>query len=391
MKSIRSIWLAVIGLLFAVPAAESAQRIIYDFTSIADDIRQPGQAQTLVPPAINDAGTVAFTIDVGGPVGSGIFSGSGGPLTTIVVDGAFHPSGRPSINDAGLVAFNSAVAPEGVFTGSGGPITTIADTSGLFRPGGFGGFPSVNDSGAVTFFSSFRTGGSGVFVGSGGPLTTIADTNGAFSSFFGAPSTINDKGSVAFLGTLRTGVSGVFLWNSGPITTIADTNGPFSGFFGGTASINDQAVVAFLATQKSGGQGIFKGDGTQTVTFANTSGPFNSFGADPSINDAGTVLFDAFLKNGKQGIFTGPDPDVDNVIFVGDSLFGSTVKTLLIGPEGLNDAGQIAFIAELANGKFTIARADPVGVVEVTPEPNSLMLCLLGLGGFLVMRRKMRR
>src|ERR1043166_2656738 len=143
MQLTRRIWPAAIGLLFILLTSESATPAPYTFTPIANDIRQPDFSQTIVPPAINSAGTVAFTIDVAGPVGGGIFSGNGGPLTTIVTKTPLFPSGRPSINNAGAVAFRSGAGVQGVFAGSGGPITTIADTSGPFRPDGFGGFPSI--------------------------------------------------------------------------------------------------------------------------------------------------------------------------------------------------------------------------------------------------------
>jgi hypothetical protein len=372
------------SLLLGLPAGACAGPISYTFTPIAGDIRRPGFAQTIDPPAINNAGTVAFTVDVAGPVGSGVFTGNGGPLTTIVTSGLVFPAGRPSINNTGVVAFVSVAGVQGEFVGSGGPITTIANTGGPFS--GFGGFPSINGAGAVTFFANLKTGGSGVFVGSGGPVTTIADTGGLFTGFFGAPSTINDAGTVAFLGLLRAGGFGVFTGNGGPITTIADISGPFSGFFGGTASINNAGMVAFLATLKAGGQGIFAGDGTQTGTIADTSGPYSGFGADPSINNGGMVAFEGFLDTGGDGIFTGPDPAANKVLAVGDSLFGSTVTTLLLGPEGLNDAGQVAFLAVLADGRIAIVRADPVAV----PAPNTLLMGLLGVGGLLVINRTRR-
>ena len=159
MELTRSTSPAAIGLLFVLLTSGNAEPAPYTFTPIANDIRQPGFSQTIVPPAINSAGTVAFTIDVAGPVGGGIFSGNGGLLTTIVTKDPLFPSGRPSINNAGAVAFRSAAGVQGVFSGSGGPITTIAGTSVPLMPGGFGGFPSINDAGAVTFFASLSTGG----------------------------------------------------------------------------------------------------------------------------------------------------------------------------------------------------------------------------------------
>ena len=70
---------------------------------------------------------------------------------------------------------------QGVFTGNGGPITTIADT-GTFPGGGFQ-TPSMNSSGTVAFSADSIVNGAGIFTGSGGPLTTIADTSGPLAGY----------------------------------------------------------------------------------------------------------------------------------------------------------------------------------------------------------------
>jgi len=75
-----------------------------------------------------------------------------------------------------------------------------------------------------------------------------------------------------------------------------------------------------------------------------------------------------------MGIFTGPDPGGDRVIATGDPLFGSIVVGLDFTPTGLNDAGQIAFAATLADGRQVVARAD-----LVVPEPSTLVLVAVGI------------
>jgi hypothetical protein len=65
----------------------------------------------------------------------------------------------------------------------------------------------------------------------------------------------------------------------------------------------------------------------------------------------------------------------DKVIALGDSLFGSTVTNLFLGPDALNNSGQISFTADLedSNGNTTrfVLRADPVS--QEVPEPSSAL------------------
>ncbi len=72
------------------------------------------------------------------------------------------------------------------------------------------------------------------------------------------------------------------------------------------------------------------------------------------------VAFRASLDNGATGIFTGPDPETDSMIVSGESLDGSTVITATIHNHAINDNGQIAFRAALADGRYGIYRANPV-------------------------------
>jgi hypothetical protein len=375
----------------------------FTFTKIADDSGPFSFVDVFFgpEPVINNRGTVAFltNLDTGG---QGIFTGSGGATTTIAIADGSGPPGTlgtfqspPALNDEGTVAFTAFLSTGvprsfsggGLFTSNGGATTFIADSN--LQPAFFLGNPAINNEGTIAIIAS-SPGGAGdrLFTVSGGATTLIADSSGPFSGF--GSTEINDAGTVAFFASRDEGGNGIFTTNGGAITTVADSSGLF-GFLLGSA-INNAGTVAFSAfrdfqdfLEGGGGGGIFTSSGGVTTLIADNTGPFRTFGSGlPAINDAGTVAFLASLDEGGSGIFTGPNPVTDKVIATGDSLFGSTVTSLgfnRFSSKGLNNAGQLAFFAQLADGSSGIFRADP----EFTPKPQPVsepasVLDLLAVG-----------
>jgi hypothetical protein len=208
-------------------------------------------------------------------------------------------------------------------------------------------------------------------------FTPITSNSGPFALFTTNPS-INNSGEAAFQNILDTSASGAFK-GSGGATTITDTSGMFS-LIGANPSINGAGVATFQANLAAGGRGIFAGSGGAITTIADTSGPFSGLGISPSINNLGAVAFFAFLDAGGTGLFTGPDLVANKVIQTGDALDGSTVTALGFFRRGLNDNGQLAFHAVLADGRQGIYRADPLPV-QVVPAPPALLLAVVGAAG----------
>ncbi len=320
----------------------------YTFATISDQVVFLGPAAS-----INDSGTVAFAavLDAGQ---LGVFTGDGGALT-IVADNTSQFSGflSPSINDQGAVAFKADLAAggSGVFAVSNGNLITIAQTGTQFNQ--LASFASINNSGTVAFRAALTASGSGIFTGDGGALTTIADPSSGLSGFTIFP-VINDAGTVAFNGSgaLYTATNGVY-------TLIAEATGDPVRFESPVFSMNNNGEVAFEGEFTSGAHAVFVGNGSSVTAIVDTDGPYASFGNE-SINAGGSVVFQASTDAGGLGIFSGPDPVHNKIIATGDALNGSTVVTLSLGREGLNDNGQVAFYAELADGRHGIFRADPL-------------------------------
>ncbi|KAB8319722.1 hypothetical protein SD81_012970 [Tolypothrix campylonemoides VB511288] len=338
--------------------------VSYKFTKIADT-SGPFKSFTNYPrPVINNTGTVAFAaeLDAGG---NGIFIGNAKATTTIAdTNGPFSfVYSDFSFNNQGTVAFAANVDEGGIgiFVGNGEATSTIADSTGSFSSV-FS--PSINDEGTVAFQALLDTSGESVFTGNGEDITPIVDTSDNFVRFSSAD--INTEGTVLYR-TLEAsnGTDNLSTYSNGVVTTVVDNSGPFSSF--GTLSLdnpslNDAGTVAFGASLDGGGSGIFTKNDSVITTIADTSGPFARFNFNPSINNNGDVAFLASLDGDirGEGIYTGSDPTVDKVIAIGDSLFGSRVTNLEFFGEGLNDVGQIAFFASLANGTTGIFVANPV-------------------------------
>jgi hypothetical protein len=175
---------------------------------------------------------------------------------------------------------------------------------------------------------------------------------------------INGSGQVSFHAIRRDGSEGIFVGTGGPVTTIADTSGLFASFSDAPA-ISDDGRILFQATLKAtpGGHeipGLFSSIGGHISLVADATGRFSSFGFAPAINAHGQIAFLGTTGSGQVGLFTGDDPERDRVIAIGDRLDGSIVMELsvLSFRTALNNRGQIAFIAQLTDGRTGIYRAD---------------------------------
>jgi len=166
---------------------------------------------------LNNSGEVAFTgqLDDGN---RGLFSGTGGPVTThyldttpVLVDGVTTDLfggnfGRPAINNTGgELAFFDFVEPDfsqGIFAGRSRDFRTLGprEPNRQYRD------PNLNDLGIGAFETSFLNDAglsvTAIVTSIKGVMSTVADTLHGYGAFgFYAPS-INNRGQVAFEGLL---------------------------------------------------------------------------------------------------------------------------------------------------------------------------------------------
>ena len=350
-------------------------------------------------PILNENGTVAFSGSTAGG-STGIYTGSGGALTTIATTLQAAPGLTASISsfstnialsDSGSVAFNATTTTTsgsvtGEYGGSGGTLTAIATTlqtaPGTGAVFGTISAPVLNNTGSAAFQEQNGS-AYGIYAAFGNTLTTVATTlqtapeiGGTFT-FFSLNPALNDNGTVAFLGVAGT-ARGIFARSGGVLTAIASTARQAPGFAGNFTTFSDPALsnsgIAAFRGVVSGGQGIYTGTGGALQTIAITGqaapgvgGTFSGFGK-PTVNDLGTT---AFLGNvaggsGSSGIYLGDGQQLITVAFLGQSLAGSTISSIIFtggsdrgGNTQLNNNGQVAYRAQLTNGASAIQLFTP--------------------------------
>lgn len=323
--------------------------------------------------------------------------------TTVLAASGFNYGQLAASGPSAVITVNDGQINNAAYSSDPFRITLVNfngpfDNSNLAATGNFASAPGINNAGTVAYVAGQNDGQNQTTTlftqTSDGDITPIADTSGFLSNFYlgglnvqrgqgpfasyTLPS-INDEGTVAFNAGLDTGGSAIFTGSGGQLTTIADTNSGFT--YLSAPTLNDSETVAFNGGF-AGGSGVFTSSNGQITTIAETSGIFSDFRSDVALNELGQVTFLADLDNGRTAIFTGSDSGLNEVIAVGDSLGGSTVTQLFISHDGLNDAGQVAFDAVLADGSQRVFRADPIAV----PESNGSALFALAILGIVGLR-----
>ncbi len=363
-----------------------------------------GLFSSILAPQINNVGGVAFhaSSDSGG---QGIYTSYGRTLVPVATTQTFSLalnatfssfSIKPALNDKGTAAFVATTgtafsAPKGIFTGTGGALTTIA-TNLQQAPGlgsNFGRFfdPSINNSGTVAFRASNANFGlSAIYLGNAGSLRTVAISGqpapnlGVNFSTFENPS-INNGGTVAFMASGGS-KKGLYLSDGSQTITAAYTTQVVSGgtinetiqdiIFeggsdrGGASQFNDNGQIAYQVNFVSGGSAIHLF--TPTLRYRNlTNGP-DIWGnrANWTVSLQPASVHDVFIEPTSTLTVTGPSTPV-------------TVKSLTVNGTG----GHTATLALQKTGALTVLEDLDLGANGVLAGRGKIIGDVVSNGGSL--------
>ena len=419
----------------------------YTFETIAlEGSPAPGTADAFgdfLDVALDEAGRVAF----GAPLASGfpnagvwVDEGPGGPVLR-----TRNGHAAPAPHTGSFVAFSSFTRLDGsgraayaaILTGSvdgifldtaGADSVLLAEGNAAPTPPGGTlaasisaiGFFGMNSAGGVAFRSNVTGGTSsqGVFLRS--PAGVVELRAGAGQSVLGGAETytsfnypaLNDANSVAFEAVTAGGPASPSLIQKTTSATsvLARAGDPAPGTGGGTLvdflypAMNAGGAVAFLSNVSGGSAagGLFVASpGVASIAVENQSvpgaGPIDTLASLPDLSSDGTVAMSFAFGGGPVagGVYTHAAGAFTPVALAGEvppDTGGSAFASF--GFLSRNDAGKLAFVATLADGRSGIFLARPVAVVAQAPmfSAPALALYALLLGGAaaLTLRRSPR-
>jgi hypothetical protein len=266
-------------------------------------------------------------------------------------DGWSNFGDSPALNNNGTVAFLAHPVNDRVRQcivtgdGSGGDLTRIACEGPLDVS--LSTQPSIADDGTVAYVWSFRQTTQEIRTGTGGDPTTLYATSGSYFTGFGSPA-LNQAGTVAFWAAtlILSNPEGVFRGDGGEPTIIDRGDSFDTTHFGQLPSLNNDGIVAYRYEFRGPAfrTSINVGDGkTTTVLYSNSGADFRTFG-NPVVNDAGQVAFFATLADGRSGIFSG-----DGGALTVDVRTDDVVQSFADAP-ALNNSGLVAVLGTLVGG-----------------------------------------
>ena len=348
-------------------------------------------------PAINAAGTVSHSADRDAASGQHVaFLGNGGPLTSYLHVGSSSPSGMnslsthtiPVVNSSGVAAYRAsyfgANSELGIYSRAANGTTTLRAKEGLYGLMEFltlsFSLPTINDAAQIGIAASIDDGfftRKAVLRLDGDSLVELArdgntTTNGVttIGNILSTAVPINASGQIAFEATYtQSGVSsrqGVFLTSDGSRTLLTPNLLPGSATTATNVrvtAVNDAGKVSFTSEFTGGGvdpnSGLYVADSSATtlVAFEDTPTPEGNkyfrrfFTESVALNQAGQLAFVAELSDTANGAAAGrglyrydPTTGLEQILRSGQDFLGSTIA-------GLNLAGDFYTAALSASSR----------------------------------------
>ena len=420
--------------LALVPGSGALAATGYTFETIAlEGSPAPGTSNAFgdfLDVALDEAGRVAF----GAPLSSGfpnagvwVDEGAGPVLRTRnghasppPYGGSFLAFGGYSrLDGSGRVAYGAILtgSVDGLYLDTAGTDSVlIAEGNAAPTPPGGTlaasissiGFFGMNTAGDVAFRSNVSGGSStqAVFVRSASGV--VAMRAGAGASVFGGPETfvsfgnpaLNDSNTVAFDAATSGGPAspGLFARTGSGTLALARAGDAAPNTGGGTLvnflypAINSAGTVAFLANVTGGAAegGLFKASSSvESVAVAGQvipgAGPITTIASLPEISSDGRVAMSLVFGSGPVagGVYVHDAGGFEPVALAGEVAPDSGGAAFAsFGFLSRNDAGRVAFVATLADGRSGafLATPTPAPPVAMLTRPALALLALLLVG-----------
>ncbi|HLJ62382.1 MAG TPA: choice-of-anchor tandem repeat NxxGxxAF-containing protein [bacterium] len=335
-------------------------------------------------PVINNRGDILFGAVLAGArpretiyvrTGSGLrpLASTG---TSVPTGGVFRAFSDLLLNDRGTVGFlartTDARAPEGIYLVRGSRVVPVV-TVGQAAPtgGAFADFanPAINNRDLIAFVGR-TVGQEGIYTNSEGTTTPVlmagqpSPTGGAFEFFLDGTPALNDRGQMALVAsTTEHHAQGVFVLVDGrpvPVVTTEDdapVGGRFTEF--GSVVLTNAGTVGFIGRtgRSQVAEALYVTGRAALLPLAVAGqdvagGALTKFGT-AAINEREEMVFELSLPIIPQAVYVATRAGVRPIVQTGDRAPGGGLFAAFSTPV-LNDAGQVAFVAETDDGRHGI-------------------------------------
>jgi hypothetical protein len=230
-------------------------------------------------------------------------------------------------------------------------VWTVEPQEGGPYGGALGRWGEVNNQGWAAIYGTYPGSLNGAIYryinDINGQIELIAESWNDVYASFDSPPRINDSGQVAFTAQYKPDYNpggGVFLYDGTGVVAVDEArNATFN-----SVSLNNRGDVAYIEDKGKGGRSLKAVIGGHNTIIAKENPNHLMPIASPAINDAGQVAFVALEADLVTGLYLWENGHTTCLLKAGDTLPLGTVNRIY-DPIALNNAGQVAFKADIGN------------------------------------------